>query len=124
MLQLVPHLLLRSNAKKSEAAVALRNGNYLVSRIGDDDLAVELATYPHVDALVVELPLFAAIGFANAALAARPRLPLLIIGHAPDVVRRALNDAVATHASHTSELVTVVDLMLARFPLYDTKKAS
>lgn len=122
MLQLVPHLLLRTNAECSEAAVALRDGNYLVSRVTDDELALELATYTHVDAVVIELPLFAAIQLANAALVAGIHVPLLIITRAPEAVRRAVSGAVAVHDA--ADLVTSVDLTLARFPAYGRSMAS
>lgn len=124
MLQLVPHLLLRTNSEKSEAAVALRNGNYLVSRIADDELATNLATCSHVDGVVIDLPLFSAIRFANEMLATGAAVPMLIITRAPEIVLRACSNVAAAHPHDGLELVTAVDLMLARHPLFARAKAS
>lgn len=117
MVQLVPHLLLRTNADKSEAAVALRDGGYLVSRVADEAAAAELAGYPHVDAIVVDLPLFAAIGFANAVLATGLQIPMLILSSNPEIMRRAIRGAVTIGSM--VDIVSGVDLMLARFSGYE-----
>ena len=113
MLTLVPHLLLRTNAEKSEAAVTLRDGSYLVSRFAADSSMAALASYDHVDAIVVELPLFAAIGFANAAITAGAQVPILILSSTPEIIRRAVSRAITV--VEPGDVVTGVDLMLARF---------
>lgn len=120
--QLVPHLLLRTNASRSETAVALRSANYLVSRTADDEAAVDLASCSHVDGVVVELPLFEAIAFVNAVMERGVDVPLLIIGHAPQIIRRAFKHVVALH--ERDDLVPAVDLMLARFTGYQEIKVS
>lgn len=116
-MQLVPHLLLRTNSERSEAAVVLRNGNYLVSRIADGDLAIAVAKSGHVDGVLVDLPLFAAIGFGNAALSAGTAVPMLILSRSPEIVRRMFAQFAEISAAHVNEvpdLVSTVDLMLAR----------
>lgn len=117
-MELVPHLLLRTNSEKSEAAVSLRNGNYLVSRVAVDSSMAALASYDHVDAIVVELPLFAAIGFANAAIAAGVQVPIVILSSTPEIIRRAVSSTITVIES--GDVVSGVDLMLARLNRYGT----
>lgn len=85
-----------------------------MSRIADDELAIALATSGHVDGVIVDVPVFAAIGFVNAALDAGVAVPMLVISHTPEIVRRTFRSVGAARASDVSDLVTTVDLMLAR----------
>ena len=94
--------------------MVLRNGYYLVSRIADDELAIAVAKSGHVDGVIVDLPLFAAIGFGNAALTAGTAVPMLILSHSPEIVRRTFVEISAAHLNEVPDLVSTVDLMLAR----------
>jgi hypothetical protein len=63
-MQLVPHLLLRTDSGISSLAIALRDAVYLVTKAGDDDSALRLAEALAVDGIVSELASFGAIRFA------------------------------------------------------------
>ena len=114
MSQLVPHLLLRTDAGASHTAALLGAAGYLVSRIDDDAIAEQLAGAPHVDGVVVELPAMAAIAVARR-IDARygQRVAMLIITPSPETVRRAMpSTPVLKPADVDDDLVSMVDLSL------------
>lgn len=117
MPHLAPHLLLRAEPGASPAAALLRAAGYLVSRVEDDALAEQLAGAPHVDGVIVELPVLAAIQFGRK-LAARygdGNVLLLVITSAVNAVRRALPEAMTLTPFETADdLISTVDLALAR----------
>ena len=119
---LVPHLLLRTNLAHSETAIALRNANYLVSRVDNDESAVELANHGHIDAIVTDLPLLAAVKCASAAIASGASVPILVISSVGERVLPFIQGAFVIKDSR--DLVSGVDLMLARFKGYDNRIAS
>ena len=92
MPQLVPHLLLRTDRAISHAAEMLRSAGYMVSKIDDDAIAETLAGEPHVDGVVVELPVLRAIALARR-IEARygDDVVLLIIASPPETVREFEN---------------------------------
>ena len=115
-MHLAPHLLLRADTGASRAAALLRSAGYLVSRIDDDDLAEEIAGAPHVDGVVVELPVLAAIRFGRNVVARYGAGTLLVVVITPAVqaVRRALPSAVTlTPLEVDDDLISTVDLELA-----------
>jgi hypothetical protein len=116
MPHLAPHLLLRSDAGASHAAALLRSAGYLVSRIDQDGLAEEIAGAPHIDGVVVELPVLAAIQFGRRLTArygaASP--VVLVITPAVNAVRRALPAVLTlTPFEVADDLISTVDLALA-----------
>lgn len=115
MTQLIPHLLLRTESHAvCDVAIALRDADYLVSKV-DDEQAVMLATAPHVDGLIIKLPLLQAVAFARRFVAACGyTTPILLISNAPEVVKRAVRGVVTLLPGESSDLVSAVDLMLAR----------
>jgi hypothetical protein len=114
MSQLVPHLLLRTNAGVSHTAARLRTAGYMVSRIDDDVIVEQLAGAAHVDGVVVELPAMAAISVARR-IDARysQRVAMLIITSSADTVRRAMpSTPVLKPADIDDDLVSKIDLSL------------
>ncbi len=116
MLHLTPHLLLRAESTPSQIAESLGVAGYIVSKIGDDELAEHLAGAAHIDGVVIELPAFLAIRFGRQLEArhgaATP--PTLIIARAAETVRRALPWAsVLTPAEAEDDLVSAIDLAIA-----------
>ena len=115
-MHLAPHLLLRADSGASNAAARLRSAGYLVSRIDDDEIAEEIAGAAHVDGIVVELPVLAAIRFGRnvaARYGAGTRL-VVVITPAVQAVRRALPSAVTlTPLEVDDDLISTVDLELA-----------
>jgi response regulator RpfG family c-di-GMP phosphodiesterase len=114
MSQLVPHLLLRTDAGASHTAALLRTAGYMVSRIDDDAIVEQLAGAAHVDGVVVELPAMAAIAIARR-IDARygQRVAMLIITSSADTVRRAMpSTPVLKPAEVDDDLVSMVDLSL------------
>ena len=116
-MHLAPHLLLRSDAAPSNAAILLGAAGSVVSKIDDDGVAEMLAGSPHIDGVVVELPAGPAIRFGRK-LEARygTEAPLtLMITSARDTVRRALPSVpVLTPFEVADDLISTVDLALAR----------
>lgn len=78
----------------------MREANYLVSRVHDDATAYSLTGCEHVDGIVVDLPPLAAASFTRRLASAARRVPTIVVSGA--------------HADR-GEVVTYVDLMLARF---------
>ena len=100
MPHLVPHLLLRANPDTpSEIAIALRDANYLVSRVDDDALACALVGFEHIDGVIVDLPPLDAANFSRKLASAPRRVPAVVVSSA--------------HADH-AEIVSYVDLLMAR----------
>ena len=116
MTNLAQHLLLRSDAGRSRSAALLRAAGYLVSRIENDELAERLAGEPHIDGVIVELPVLAAIQFARK-LTARygaDNVVTLVITANADIVRRAVPSAAAlTPLDIADDLISTIDLALA-----------
>lgn len=117
MTHLTPHLLLRSDAAPSDAAVILGAAGYVVSKIDDDAIAERLAGAAHIDGVVVELSAGPAIRFGRR-LQARygDETPLtLMITAARESVQRALpRFSVLTPFEIEDELISTMDLVLAR----------
>lgn len=114
MSQLVPHLLLRTDAGASHTAALLGTAGYMVSRINDDDIVEQLAGAAHVDGVVLELPAMAAIAVARR-IDARysQRVAMLIITPSAETVRRAMpSTPVLKPADVDDDLVSMVDLSL------------
>lgn len=113
-MQLIPHLLLRSESSASRAAVLLRDAGYMVTKVTDDEKAVHLAASLHLDGVIVELPALAAVSAVRRlrdVLADAP--PMLVITHSPDVIYRATGEAVLFAREMEEDLVSATDLMLA-----------
>lgn len=92
--------MLRTNPNTpSEIAIALRDANYLVSRVHDDALACALIGFQHIDGVVVDLPPVAAARFSRSLAAAARRVPAIVVS--------------GPHSDH-AEMVSHVDLALAR----------
>src|SRR3954452_8538499 len=112
MSPLVPHLLLRTDRAVSHAAEVLRSAGYMVSKIDDDAVVETLAGEPHVDGVVVELPVLRAIALARR-IDARygSDIVLVIIASPAETVRRALASVPAlSPAVIGDDLVSAVDL--------------
>jgi hypothetical protein len=116
-MHLAPHLLWRTDAGSSRAAAILRAAGYIVSRVDDDALAEPLAGAPHVDGVVVELPVLAAIQFVRKLDARYGPGGVLAVVVTPSVqaVRRAAPSAIAlTPLEIEEDLISTMDLALAR----------
>src|SRR5438874_5278317 len=91
MPQLVPHLLLRTDRGISSVSSMLRSAGYMVSKIDDDAIIETLAGAPHVDGVVVELPVLRAIALARRIEVRHAgNIVMLIIASPAETVRRAL----------------------------------
>jgi len=114
MSQLVPHLLLRTNAGASHSATLLRTAGYMVSKITDDTIVEQLAGAPHVDGVVVELPALASIAIARRIEARHgQRVTMLIITPSAEAVRRVMPlMPVLKPTEIDDDLVSMVDLAL------------
>lgn len=114
-----PHLLLRADEEGTRAAALLRAAGYIVSRVDDDALAEQLAGAAHVDGVVIELPAVATIHFGRR-LAARyggaTLLVLAITAAAPSVQRAIPGALTLTPRQVEDDLVSTVDLALAKRP--------
>lgn len=119
MTQLIPHLLLRSDAASSEVAITLRDAGYHVTKVRDDDAAVRTLGVMPIEAIVVELPVVAAVGFIRRVRTANAfGTPLLALTVAPEVMRRTVGDLdVYDLRDGLSHLITAADLLLARSEL-------
>ena len=114
MSQLVPHLLLRTDAGASHTAALLRTAGYMVSKITDDIIVEQLAGAPHVDVVVVELAALASIAVARR-IEARfgQRVAMIIITSSADAVRRVMpSTPVLKPTEIDDDLVSLVDLTL------------
>ena len=108
-MQFVPLLVLRCEAgTSSDVAVTLRDGGYVVNKVHDDETAVALSTAAHVTAVVVDLPVLAAVSFARKI---RDGVPALVITPSPEAVHRACGAIVVSRYS-LDELVPAMDRML------------
>jgi len=115
-MHLAPHLLWRTDAGTSRAAAMLRAAGYIVSKVEDDAHAEPLAGAPHVDGVVVELPVLAAIQFLRKLDARYGAGSVLAVVITPSVqaVRRAAPSAIAlTPLEVEDDLISTVDLALA-----------
>jgi hypothetical protein len=115
-MHLAPHLLWRSEAGASRAAALLRAAGYIVSKVEDDARAEPLAGARHVDGVVVELPVLAAIQFVRKLDARYGEGSVLTVVVTPSVqaVRRAAPSAIAlTPLEVDDDLISTVDLALA-----------
>jgi hypothetical protein len=114
MPQLMPHLLLHSEAGMSRAAIILRNAGYIVTRIVDDDSAFRLAVSPHVDGIIVELPAFHAVALTRRLLEiSHGDVPILAISPTPEPIQRLIDVNVLNLAAIDDDLVSAVDIMIA-----------
>ena len=122
MTQLVPHLLLRANPGASETASLLRSAGYMVSRIDDDTVAVEIAGSSHVDGLIVELPALATINFVRRIEARHDQnVAVLVVTQSLDALRRALPHVRTIRTSQIQEdLISTVDLALVAHQMQST----
>jgi len=114
MSQLVPHLLLRTDAGASHTAALLRTAGYMVSKITDDIIVEQLAGAPHVDVVVVELAALASIAVARR-IEARfgQRVAMIIITSSAEAVRRVMpSTPVLKPTEIDDDLVSLVDLTL------------
>ena len=114
MSQLVPHLLLRTDAGMSHTATLLRTAGYMVSRVNDDAIVEQLAGAPHVDGVVVDLPAMAAIAVARR-IDTRygQRVAMLIITPQAETIRRAMPLTPVLKPSEVDDdLISKVDLSL------------
>jgi len=112
-MQLIPHLLLRSESAASRAAVLLRDAGYMVTKVTDDEMAMQLASSLEVDGVVIDLPTLPAIHAVRQMHAIHGAPPVLVISRAPDLVRRSTG-AAALHAGEVEEeLISATDLWLA-----------
>lgn len=122
MTQLVPHLLLRTDPGASETASLLRTAGYMVSRIDDDTIAVEIAGSNHVDGLVVELPVLAAINFVRKIEARHDQnVAVLVVTQSVDALRRATPRVRTLRTSQVADdLISTVDLALVAHQMQRT----
>jgi len=115
MPQLIPHLLLRSDAASSEVAIALRDAGYHVTKVRDDDTAVRTLALLPVEAVIVELPVVACVGFVRRLRTTITSAPLLALTVAPEALRRAAEPIdVYDVRDGLSHLITAADLLIAR----------
>lgn len=118
MTNLAQHLLLRAEVGPSRSAALLRAAGYVVSRVEDDELAERLAGEPHIDGVIIELPVVAAIHFARK-LTARygtGNVVTLVITANADSVRRAVPSATTlTPLDIADDLISTIDLALAHY---------
>jgi hypothetical protein len=116
MSQLVPHLLLRTDAGASHTATLLRSAGYMISRIDDDAILEQIAGAPHVDGVVIELPAMAAIAVARRIEAhAGYNVAMVIITSSADAVRRALPSLpVVRPREIDDDLISSIDLALVK----------
>lgn len=122
MTQLVPHLLLRADPGSSETASLLRSAGYMVSRIDDDTIAVEIAGSNHVDGLIVELPALAAITFVRRIEARHDQnVVMLVVTHSVDALRRAVPQVRTIRTSQVADdLISTIDLALVAHQMQRT----
>jgi hypothetical protein len=120
--QLVPHLLLRTEPGPSATASLLRSAGYMVSRIDDDTIAVEIAGSSHVDGLIVELPALAAISFARKMEARHDQnVAVLVVTQSVDALRRAMPRVRTIRTSQIADdLISTVDLALVAHQMQQT----
>jgi response regulator RpfG family c-di-GMP phosphodiesterase len=120
--QLVPHLLLRADPGASETAPLLRSAGYMVSRIDDDTIAVEIAGSNHVDGLIVELPALAAINFVRKIEARHDQnIAVLVVTQSVDALRRALPHVRTIKTFQIEDdLISTVDLALVAHQMQRT----
>jgi hypothetical protein len=122
MSQLVPHLLLRTDAAVSQASATLRSAGYMVSKIGDDAIVEALAGASHVDGVVVELPVLRAIALARRIEVQHGRgIVILVIASPAETVRRALVSVpVLSPAQIGDDLISTIDLAFVAQQLRQT----
>jgi DNA-binding response OmpR family regulator len=120
--QLVPHLLLRTDPGASATASLLRSAGYMVSRIDDDTIAVEIAGSNHVDGLIVELPALAAINFVRRIEARHDQnVAVLVVTQSVDALRRALPHVRTIKTFQVQDdLISTVDLALVAHQMQST----
>lgn len=112
MSQLYPHVLVRTDAKSSEAAVTLRCADYIVTKVASDEDTERLAAAGHVDAIVAELPLVHAVSLARRSK--HLPVPILFVTNAPESLCQLGGNVRALHARDAADdLVSTVDLLIA-----------
>jgi DNA-binding response OmpR family regulator len=110
----MPHLLLHSEGGMSQTAIILRNAGYIVTKIVDDDSALRLATSPHVDGVIVELPVFRAVSFARRLLEiSHGDVAILAISPTPEPIRRLADVNALSVGAIEDDLVSTVDILIA-----------
>ena len=122
MSQLVPHLLLRTDRSVSQPAELLCAAGYMVSKIDDDAVVETLAGEPHVDGVVLDLPVLRAIALGRR-IEGRygGNVVQLIIASPAETVRRALPSvSVLPAALIGDDLVSGIDLALVARKLRQT----
>jgi DNA-binding response OmpR family regulator len=113
-MQLIPHLLLRSESTASRAAMLLREAGYLVTKVTDDEMALQLAASLQVDGVVIDLPVLAAIGAVRKLYDTPAPPPVLVISRSPEVIRRSTGAAVLRSHDMETDLISATDLLLAQ----------
>ncbi|HEX3068030.1 MAG TPA: hypothetical protein VHX14_05600 [Thermoanaerobaculia bacterium] len=100
----------------------LRSAGYMVSRIDDDTIAVEIAGSNHVDGLVVELPALAAISFVRRIEARHDQnVAVLVVTQSADALRRAPPRVRTIRTSQIQDdLISTVDLALVAHQMQRT----
>ena len=119
---LVPHLLFRAEPGASPTAALLRSAGYMVSKIDDDTIGVEIAGSDHVDGLVVELPTLAAINFVRRIEARHDQnVVVLVVTQSVDALRRALPQVRTIRTSEVQDdLISTIDLALVAHQMQKT----
>ena len=114
MSQLLPHLLLRADAGASHAATILRTAGYMVSKITYDATMERIARAPHIDGVVIDLPVLASIALVRRIEALHGQnVGIVIIAGAAETVRRALPWVRVIRPEEVDDdLVSTIDLVL------------
>ncbi|HET7433126.1 MAG TPA: hypothetical protein VFN10_00290 [Thermoanaerobaculia bacterium] len=109
MITLDPHVVLVTLESPSRAAMLLRDGGYLVTKVDPDEALLAVASLAP-DAMVVELTAFRLVSFLRSLDRAQPEVPALVITMAPSLfhARQAID-----RRDIETELVNAVDRMLA-----------
>lgn len=108
MIPLDPHIILVSDDKVSRAAMLLRQGGYLVTKVDAQEALVAIASLAP-DAVVVELSAFNVMSFLRMLDRASPSCPSLVITAATALfpARNAVSNA-----ELETELISRVDRLL------------
>lgn len=116
MPETAPHLLLLADRSAPRTASLLRGAGYAVSAINHPAMA---ETFD--DAVIVELPVLAAISIVRRIEARRRDVPILVISAESESLRRALPSVrVIKPEEVDADLVSAVDLAIAARQLRQT----